>query len=55
MMPGWRLRAGIMIHWTLALLFRPDIVRISLESAAALLPREAAGQATRRLLVQEQG
>jgi hypothetical protein len=31
-----------MIDWTFALLFRPDIVKISLDSEAALLLREAA-------------
>jgi NADH dehydrogenase len=31
-MPGWRRRLRIMIDWTFALLFRPDIVKISLES-----------------------
>jgi NADH:ubiquinone reductase (H+-translocating) len=41
-MPGWRRRLRIMIDWTFALLFRPDIVKISLDSEAALLLREAA-------------
>jgi NADH dehydrogenase len=31
-MPGWVRRLRIMIDWTFALLFRPDIVKISLES-----------------------
>jgi hypothetical protein len=31
-----------MIDWTFALLFRSDIVKISLDSEAALLVREAA-------------
>ena len=31
-----------MIDWTFALLFRPDIVKISLDSEAALILREAA-------------
>ena len=31
----------IMIDWTFALLFRPDVVKMSLESEAALLIREA--------------
>jgi NADH dehydrogenase len=31
-MPGWRRRLRIMIDWTFALLFRPDIVKISLDS-----------------------
>ena len=41
-MPGWGRRLGIMIDWTYALLFRPDIVNISLDSEAALVLREAA-------------
>jgi NADH dehydrogenase len=41
-MPGWARRLRIMIDWTFALLFRPDIVKISLDSEAALLLREAA-------------
>ena len=35
-MPGWGRRLRIMIDWTFALLFRPDIVKISLDSEAAL-------------------
>lgn len=42
-MPGWGRRLRIMIDWTFALLFRPDIVKISLDSEAVLLPRKAAG------------
>jgi NADH dehydrogenase len=38
-MPGWGRRLGIMIDWTSALLFRPDIVKINLDSEAALLLR----------------
>jgi NADH dehydrogenase len=30
--PGWRRRMRIMIDWTFALLFRPDVVKISLDS-----------------------
>jgi NADH dehydrogenase len=41
-MPGWARRLRIMIDWTFALLFRPDIVKISMDSEAALLLREAA-------------
>ena len=41
-MPGWGRRLRIMIDWTFALLFRPDIVKISLDSEAALLLRDAA-------------
>jgi NADH dehydrogenase len=39
-MPGWGRRLRIMIDWTYALLFRPDIVKISLDSETALLLRE---------------
>ena len=39
-MPGWSRRLRIMIDWTFALLFRPDIVKISLDSETALLLRE---------------
>jgi NADH dehydrogenase len=41
-MPGWGRRLRIMIDWTFALLFRPDVVKISLDSEAALILREAA-------------
>ncbi len=41
-MPGWARRIRIMIDWTFALLFQPDIVKISLDSEAALILREAA-------------
>jgi NADH dehydrogenase len=41
-MPGWSRRLHIMIDWTFALLFRPDIVKISLETEEELLLREAA-------------
>jgi NADH dehydrogenase len=40
-MPGWRRRLRIMIDWTFALLFRPDIVKLSLESESASILREA--------------
>jgi NADH dehydrogenase len=40
-MPGWARRLGIMINWTAALLFRPDVVKISFDSEEALLLREA--------------
>ena len=39
-MPGWWRRLRIMIDWTFALLFRPDVVKISLDSEAALILRE---------------
>src|SRR5262245_381015 len=41
-MPGWRRRLRIMIDWTFALLFRPDIVKISLESEEVIRRHEAA-------------
>src|SRR5208283_3237914 len=41
-MPGWGRRLHIMIDWTFALLFRPDIVKISMDSEAAMLLREVA-------------
>src|SRR5207247_9871813 len=41
-MPGWRRRLRIMIDWTFALLFPPDVVKISLESEAVERPRAAA-------------
>jgi NADH dehydrogenase len=39
-MPGWSRRLRIMIDWTFALLFRPDIVKISLDSEEALFLKE---------------
>jgi NADH dehydrogenase len=44
-MPGWARRLGIVINWTAALLIRPDVVKISLESEQALLLREATADA----------
>jgi NADH dehydrogenase len=44
-MPGWGRRLRIVIDWTFALLFRPDVVNISLDSEAALLLREEAAAA----------
>jgi NADH dehydrogenase len=44
-MPGWARRLRIMIDWTFALLFRPDIVKISLDSEAAMILREAEADA----------
>jgi NADH dehydrogenase len=41
-MPGWARRLCIVINWTAALLFRPDVVKISLESEEAWLLREVA-------------
>jgi NADH dehydrogenase len=36
-MPGWSRRLRIMIDWTFALLFRPDVVKIGLDSEEAML------------------
>jgi NADH dehydrogenase len=47
-MPGWSRRLRIMIDWTFALLFRPDVVKISLDSEAALLLREVTADPTER-------
>jgi NADH dehydrogenase len=41
-MPGWSRRLRIMSDWTFALLFRPDIVKTSLDTETVLLLREAA-------------
>jgi hypothetical protein len=41
-MPGWGRRLRIVIDWTFALLFGPDIVKIGLDSETALLLREVA-------------
>jgi NADH dehydrogenase len=46
-MPGWGHRLRIMTDWTFALLFRPDIVKISLDSEAALVLHELAESAAR--------
>jgi NADH dehydrogenase len=48
-MPGWSRRLRIMTDWTFALLFRPDISKVSLDSEAVLLLREnEAGVAAER-------
>ena len=41
-MPGWPRRGRIMIDWFFALLFRPDLVKISLDSEDVERRREAA-------------
>jgi NADH dehydrogenase len=41
-MPGWGRRLRIMIDWTFALLFPPDVVKIDLDSEVALFLRNAA-------------
>jgi NADH:ubiquinone reductase (H+-translocating) len=41
-MPGWRRRLRIMIDWTFALLFRPDITKVGLDGETAFVLREAA-------------
>jgi NADH dehydrogenase len=42
-MPGWRRRLRIMIDWTFALLFRPDVVKIDLDSEEDVLLRKSTG------------
>ena len=44
-MPGWNRRLRIMFDWTFALLFRPDVVKFSLDSEMVSLLREAAAGA----------
>jgi hypothetical protein len=44
-MPGWGRRLRIMIDWTFALLYRPDVVKISLDTEATSLLREASAGA----------
>jgi NADH:ubiquinone reductase (H+-translocating) len=44
-MPGWGRRLRIMIDWTFALLFPPDVVKLDLASEAALFLRNAAAGA----------
>jgi hypothetical protein len=41
-MPGWRRRLRIMIDWTFALMFRPDITKVGLDGDTAFVLREAA-------------
>jgi hypothetical protein len=40
--PGWGRKLRVMIDWTFALLFRPDVVKVGLDSETALLLREVA-------------
>jgi NADH dehydrogenase len=40
--PGWGRRLRIMIDWTFAMLFRPDVVKVGMDSETALLLREVA-------------
>ena len=40
--PGWGRKLRTMIDWTFAQLFRPNIVKVSLDSETALLLREVA-------------
>jgi NADH dehydrogenase len=53
-MPGWDRRLRIMIDWAFALLFRPDMVKISLDSEAALILREAAASGVDPKVLQRQ-
>jgi hypothetical protein len=41
-MPGWGRKLRIVIDWTFALLFRPDAVKVGLDSETALLLSEVA-------------
>ena len=41
-MPGWSRRLRIMVDWTFGVLFRPDIVKVGLDSETASLLREVA-------------
>lgn len=46
-MPGWSRRLRIVIDWTFALLFRPDVVKVGLDSETALLLHQVARRETR--------
>jgi NADH:ubiquinone reductase (H+-translocating) len=46
-MPRWSRRVRIVADWTLALFFRPDIVKVDLASEGALLARDHAAGANR--------
>jgi NADH dehydrogenase len=43
--PGWARKLRIMIDWSFALLFRPDVVKFGLDTEAAVVDREAAPEA----------
>jgi NADH dehydrogenase len=45
-MPGWSRRIRIMIDWTFALLFRPEIVKVDLNGENAVIPHGTASQDT---------
>jgi NADH dehydrogenase len=45
-MPGWSRRMRIVIDWTFALLFRPEIVKIDLTGEPAAIPHEPAAKDT---------
>jgi NADH dehydrogenase len=40
--PGWGRKLRIVIDWTFALLFRPDVVKVNLDTETASLLREVA-------------
>jgi NADH dehydrogenase len=40
-MPGWGRRLGIVINWTAHLMFRPNVVKVSFDSEAAWVLRDA--------------
>ena len=54
-MPGWSRRLRMMIDWTFALLLRPDIVKVGLDSETALLLREVVLSDTSRRRLDEPG
>ena len=54
-MPGWSRRLRIMIDWTFGLLFRPDIVKVGLDSEMASLLREVVLSDTGRRQLDEPG
>jgi NADH dehydrogenase len=43
-MPGWARRLRIMLDWSFALFFKPDIVKFSLDSEVAAILRETADE-----------
>jgi NADH dehydrogenase len=53
-MPGWGRRLRIMTDWTFALLFRPDVVKVSLDTEAVLRLRDAASGAVPEISTPEE-
>jgi NADH dehydrogenase len=54
-MPGWSRRLRMMIDWTFGLLFRPDIVKVGLDTESASLLREVAIRDTGSRLLDKSG